>query len=182
MYKSKIRKKILKIRKEKYKKNINIKFKNIYNFLKKKINLKNKIIGGYYPVNYEIDDLNILKNFEKKNIIISFPSIKKNYRMNFIRCSLNDPFIVNKYGIPEPTKGRIVYPDILFVPLVAFDKKLNRIGYGAGYYDRIISNLKKRKKIISIGIAFDFQELKFIPISRHDQKLDYVITNKSILS
>ena len=55
MLKSKIRKKILKIRKEKYKKNINIKFKNIYNFLKKKINLKNKIIGGYYPVNYEID-------------------------------------------------------------------------------------------------------------------------------
>ena len=109
------------------------------------------------------------------------PSIKKNYKMNFIQCSTNDPFIVNQYGIPEPSEGKIVYPDILLVPLVAFDKNLNRLGYGAGYYDRLIQSLKKRKTIIAIGLAFDFQELHLIPTSKYDQKLDYIVTNKKIL-
>ena len=182
MLKSKIRKKILKIRKNKNNGKITIKFNQVFDLLKNTINLKKKIVGGYYPVNYEVDDLEILKKLEKKRIKVALPVIKKNFQMNFVQFSLDYPLIVNHYGIPEPIGKKIVYPDIILIPLVAFDKKLNRIGYGAGYYDRIISNLKKRKKIISIGIAFDFQELKFIPISRHDQKLDYVITNKSILS
>ena len=67
------------------------------------------------------------------------------------------------------------------VPLVAFDKKLNRLGYGGGYYDRYIEYIKKRKKIIAIGLAFDFQEYKSIPITKFDQKLNYILTNKNIL-
>ena len=181
MLKIKIRKKILKIRKINNKKNIQIKFNKIYNLLKKIINLKNKIIGGYYPVNYEIDDLYILEELEKKKITIALPSIKKNYKMNFIKCSLKNPFLINQYGIPEPSFGKVVYPDILLVPLVAFDKKLNRLGYGAGYYDRLIKSLKKKKKIITIGLAFDFQMFYSIPTSQYDQKLDYIITNKNIL-
>ena len=181
MLKSKIRNKLLKTRKNSNKKNIQIKFDKIYMLLKKTTNLRNKIVGGYYPVNYEIDDLDILGRLEKKKITISLPSIKKNYKMNFIQCSTNDPFIVNQYGIPEPSKGRVVYPDILLVPLVAFDKNLNRLGYGAGYYDRLIQSLKKRKTIIAIGLAFDFQELHLIPTSKYDQKLDYIVTNKKIL-
>ena len=77
--------------------------------------------------------------------------------------------------------GKIVHPDILLVPLVAFDKNLNRMGYGGGYYDRLIESLKKKKKIITIGLAFDFQELDTIPISKYDQKLNYIVTNKNIL-
>ena len=144
-------------------------------------NLRDKIVGGYYPVNYEIDDLDILRRLEKKKITISLPSIKKNYKMNFIKCSLNAPFVINEYGIPEPSSGTVVNPDILLVPLVAFDKNLNRLGYGAGYYDRLIESLKKKKKIITIGLAFDFQEFKLIPTSKYDQKLDYIVTNKKIL-
>ncbi len=181
MLKSKIRKKILKIRKNNNNKNNKINFLYIYNFLKKNTNLNKKIIGGYYPVNYEIDDLSILRELEKKKIKISLPSIKKNFKMNFIKCSLKDPFIVNKYGIPEPTKGKIVYPDILFIPLVAFDNKLNRLGYGAGYYDRIINYLKKKKKIITIGLAYEFQKFNSIPVTKNDQRLNYIITNKNIL-
>ena len=101
--------------------------------------------------------------------------------MNFIKCSLNAPFVLNQYGIPEPNSGIVVNPDILLVPLVAFDKNLNRLGYGAGYYDRAIKSLRKKKKTIAIGLAFDFQELNSIPISSYDQKLDYVVTNKNIL-
>ena len=181
MLKSKIRKKILKIRQNKNKEKISIKFIKIYNLLKNITNLKKKIVGGYYPINYEIDDLKILKEFEKKNIKISLPVIKKNFSMKFIQCSLKDPFKINAYGIPEPIKGKIVKPDILLIPLVAFDKKLNRLGYGAGFYDRIIKSLKKNKKLITIGLAFDFQKVYFIPISKYDQKLDFIVTNKKIL-
>ena len=118
MLKSNIRKKILKIREKKNKGKKFVKFNKIFNFLKKKIDLNKKIIGGYYPVNHEIDDLKILKEFSKKNIKISLPVIKKNFKMNFIECSLNSVFVINKYGIPEPSEGKTVYPDILFVPLV----------------------------------------------------------------
>ena len=69
----------------------------------------------------------------------------------------------------------------LLIPLVAFDKNLNRLGYGGGYYDRIIKFLKKKKKIITIGLAFDFQKFNSLPISKFDQKLDYIVTNKNIL-
>jgi len=179
--KSKIRKKILKVRENKNKEKIHIKFIKIYNLLKKKINLKKKIVGGYYPVNHEADDLKILKEFSKKKIKISLPMIKKNFRMDFIQCSLDSTFVINQYGIPEPSDGKVVYPDILLVPLVAFDRKLNRLGYGAGFYDRLIQSLKKKKKIITIGLAFDFQEVYLVPVSKHDQKLDYIITNKKIL-
>ncbi len=181
MLKSKIRKKIIKTRKKRYNKNIQIKFNKFFGLLKKLTNLKKKIIGGYYPVNYEIDDLSLLYELEKKKIKIALPSVKKNFKMKFIQCSLRDPLNVNHYGIPEPKKGKIVYPDILLVPLVAFDKKLNRLGYGAGYYDRIIEILRRKKKIILIGLAFHFQEISFIPTSKYDQKLDYILTNKKIL-
>ena len=181
MLKSKIRKKILKIRKIKKKNNIKIEFKYIFNFIKKKINLDNKIIGGYYPVNYEVDDLDILREFENRKIKIALPLVEKNFKIRFVKCSLKNPFIINKYGIPEPEKNKEVYPDVLLVPLVAFDKKLNRLGYGGGYYDRFIEYLKKRKKIITIGLAFDFQEISSIPLTKFDQKLDYIVTNKYIL-
>ena len=181
MLKSKIRKKILKIRENKNKEKIHIKFNKIYSLLKKKINLKKKIIGGYYPVNYEVDDLEILKKFVKKKVKISLPVIKKNFKMNFIQCSLDNTFVINQYGIPEPSDGKVVCPDILLVPIVAYDRKLNRLGYGAGFYDRVIKSLKKIKNIITIGLAFDFQEVYFIPVSKYDQKLDYIVTNKKIL-
>ena len=77
--------------------------------------------------------------------------------MQFIKCSLNNPFNINRFGIPEPSDGIIVHPDILLVPLVAFDKKLNRLGYGAGFYDRAITIIKKKKNLITIGLGFDFQ-------------------------
>ena len=74
-----------------------------------------------------------------------------------------------------------VYPDILFVPLVAFDKELNRLGYGGGFYDRYIQKISKIKKIVKVGLAFSFQKLKTIPSDKHDKKLDIIITEKDIV-
>ena len=177
MNKSQIRKKILKIRKQKKIKKFNFNFDLILNILKRK-NILGKIIGGYYPYNYEIDILQILEKFEKEKFIITLPRIKKNSQMDFFQWSTNDPLVINKFGIPEPISKKIIYPDILFVPLVAFDKQFNRIGYGGGFYDRYIAKIKKRKKIITIGFAFPFQKVKKIVTNKYDKKLDFILLNK----
>ena len=180
MLKSKLRKKILKIREKINKKNIQIDFNQITKILKKE-KINKKIIGGYYPVNFEIDDLALLRKFENNSFTISLPVIKKNFQMDFYKWSFFDPLKVNKYGIPEPESKNIVYPDILLIPLVAFDKNLNRLGYGSGYYDRLIKKISKKKKIIKIGLALSIQKIDKVPINVYDQKLDYIITNKYII-
>ena len=177
MNKSEIRKKILKIRKKKHIKNQKISFKEILNILKKN-NIKKRIIGGYYQYNYEIDTIDILEKFEKKKYRISLPKIRKNSQMDFFQWSLNDPLIINNYGIPEPISNKIQYPNILLVPLVAYDRDLNRLGYGGGFYDRYIKKIRKKKDVVTIGFSYSFQKIKQIKINKHDIKLDFVLTNK----
>ena len=177
MLKSKLKKKILKIRQKFSTKNIQLNFKQIIKILKKE-KITNKIIGGYYPVNFEIDDLTLLKKFRKNKFNISLPVITKNFQMDFYLWSFSEPLKINKYGIPEPEAKNMVYPDVLLIPLVAFDKNLNRLGYGGGYYDRLIEKLSKKKNIIKIGLAFSIQEIDKVPTNMYDQKLDYIITNK----
>ena len=177
MKKSEIRKKILKIRKNNKIKYSKIDFKNILKILNK-IDIKTKIVGGYYPFNYEVDVIEILEKFEKLNYKISLPRVNKNSKMDFLLWSTIEPLSINKYGIPEPTSNKIINPSILLVPLVAFDKYNNRIGYGGGYYDRYLMKRKKNKKIVTIGLAYSFQKVKKIPTTKHDIKLDFIITDK----
>ena len=177
MNKSQIRNKILQIRKQKKIKKFIFNFNSILNILKKN-DVSGKIIGGYYPYNYEIDILQIIEKFEQKKFIITLPKIKKNSQMDFFQWSMNDPLNINKFGIPEPISEMIKYPDILLVPLVAFDKNFNRIGYGGGFYDRYIKKIRKRKKVLTIGFAYAFQKVKKIPTNNYDIKLDFIITNK----
>jgi len=178
--KSKLRNKILKIRENNYENNIKINFNQIIKLLKKE-KITKKIVGGYYPVNFEFDDLELLKRFEKNKFNISLPIIKKNFQMDFYSWSFSDLLRINKYGIPEPEPKKMIYPDILLIPLVAFDKNLNRLGYGGGYYDRLIARISKKKKIIKIGLAHPIQKIDKVPINPYDQKLDYIVTNKYIV-
>tara|TARA_B100000963_G_scaffold353032_1_gene367101 strand:- start:3676 stop:4218 length:543 start_codon:yes stop_codon:yes gene_type:complete len=178
--KSKIRKKLIKARKLNKDYGLTIKLNFILKILKKS-KIKKKIIGGYYPYNYEVDAIKVLEKLEQLNFLISLPKIKKNHQMDFMRWSTKDPLSINEYGIPEPTSNKIIYPNILLVPIVAFDKSLNRIGYGGGFYDRYIKKVKKKRKIILIGLAYSFQEIKKISISKYDMKLDYIVTNKKYI-
>ena len=180
MNKSDIRKKIFKLRKKNYNRNLVIKFSKILKFLDS-IKIKNKIIGGYYSYNYEINTLEILKKLEKKNYLISLPKINKNNKMNFYKWSFKEPLSVNTYGIPEPISQKKINPDVLLVPLVAFDSEFNRLGYGGGFYDRYISSEDNEKKIIKIGLGFSFQKIDKLPINRHDKKLDYIMTEKNFI-
>ena len=179
MSKIKIRKRILKIREKRY---FEIKIgKNFINYILNKINFsKKKIIGGYFPINSEIDCLQILNKFYYKGYSISLPIIRKNQQMDFYVWKINNPLTLNSLGIPQPIKQKKVYPDVLFVPIVAFDKYRNRIGYGGGFYDRYIEKISKIKNCIIIGLAFSHQKVNKIKIEKFDKKIDLILTEKLI--
>ena len=71
------------------------------------------------------------------------------------------------------------YPEVLLIPLVAFDNQLNRLGYGGGYYDRYISRFRNNRRILKIGIGFSFQKINNLPINEYDERLDIVMTEKN---
>ena len=101
--------------------------------------------------------------------------------MDFIQWSFKEPLVINKYGIPEPSMGKLKFPDILLIPLLSFDTNLNRVGYGGGFYDRYIQKVKKRKKPLLVGLAYLLQKVKKIPVNKYDMKLDFIVTEKNII-
>ena len=180
--KSFLRLKFIKKRRKLYSKNFFFSFDKIFFLIKKNFSTKKISIAGYYPSDFEVNILDFLSQANKKNFKIALPVIKKNYKMVFKYWLPNEPLYVNNYGILEPKKQNITLkPDVILVPLVAFDRNLNRIGYGKGYYDRALQQLSAKKKILTIGIAFSFQECSFIPKNRHDYNLDCILTNRNLI-
>jgi 5-formyltetrahydrofolate cyclo-ligase len=179
-----LRKKFLSKRKKKYLTIKNFNFNLIFSLIKKHFNKKKIIIAAYYPSNYEVDILNFLKVATKKKFKIALPVIRQSNLMNFRSWNFEDPLYVNKFGILEPKKtNKEIVPDLIMVPLAAFDNKLNRIGYGKGYYDRSLKrNYKIKNNTVSLGIAYSFQKCKTIPINEYDCKLDYIFTEQGIIS
>ena len=79
--------------------------------------------------------------------------------MNFFKWDKYDTLLINRYGIPEPVKSIPVIPDVVLLPLLAFDKNKNRLGYGKGYYDKYLKKyIKIHKNILTVGIAFSFSK------------------------
>ena len=177
------RKKALVKRKKIFNKNIQAHEKLFNNLYTSDIFDKSNIVASYFSVNSEIqtENLNNRIIISKKKLCLPAIESKNNFLL-FRIFNKETKMIKGKFQIMEPEKkSNKVCPDLLLVPCVAFDKLGYRIGYGGGYYDRIIEFLKKKKKIITIGLAFDFQKFNSLPISKFDQKLDYIVTNKNIL-
>ena len=182
--KSYLRKKSLIQRKKKYLKANKFNFNVIFKLIRKHFSKKKIIIAGYYPSYYEVNILNFLEKASKKNFKIVLPVIKSSNAMSFKSWIFKEPLYVNKFGILEPiNSGKNIIPDLVMVPLAAFDNNLNRIGYGKGYYDRSLKKISKIKKnVISLGIAYSFQKCKKIPTNKYDCKLDYIFTEKGIIN
>ena len=145
--KSYLRKKYILLRKKEYLKERKFNFNLIFKLIEKNFYKKKIIIAGYYPSNYEVDILNFLKEASKKKFRIVLPVINSANTMSFRSWIFEEPLYVNKFGILEPKiYGKAIIPDIIMVPLVAFDNQLNRIGYGKGYYDRSLQKIRKNKK------------------------------------
>ncbi len=180
--KSLLRIKFTKKRKKLYSKKTLFSFNKIFFLIKKNFPKKKPSIAGYYPSNFEVNILDFLSQANKKNFKVGLPVIKKDYKIDFKYWISNEPLYVNRYGILEPKKQNITFkPDIILVPLIAFDRNLNRIGYGKGYYDRALKQISDKKKILTIGIAFSFQEASIIPTNQYDYNLDCILTDRNLI-
>ena len=176
-----LRKKYLNLRKKRYydiDKNF---FLPLFRLMKLKIKKKVIKISLYYPSNFE---LNVLKILEFNNITAQdtlLPVIDKNNLMNFFSWKKNDVLFVNEFGILEPAKTKAKVPNVMLVPILAFDKNKYRLGYGKGFYDRYLNKyLKQFKNILTVGVAFSFQRHHNLPVHKNDVKLDFIITEKGI--
>ena len=181
--KQKLRADFLKIRKKKYFE-LNVKNKIFLAKQIKKLCIQNKInkLGFYYPVNYEINIVSVIIRIQTKKLQICLPVIKKKNNMSFKEWTTQEPLIVNKFGILEPgNKNKKIKPQMILVPLIAYDNMKNRLGYGKGFYDRFLNKVDVKKNIISTGIAFSFQQANKLPKEKHDKKLDFILTEKSIV-
>ena len=96
--------------------------------------------------------------------------------LTFRRWHPGDPLHAGPFGILQPTEGAIAEPDVLFVPLVAFDAAGHRLGYGGGYYDRTLAALRTKKPLLTVGLAFAAQQVATVPHEPHDIALDAVLT------
>jgi len=146
---------------------------------------RNSIIGSYYSINFELD-LKILNTFLfTKGFSLSLPFIHKdNELMEFKEWNSSDVLQLNKYGIPQMfLDSKTIIPDIFLVPLLAFDKCGNRLGYGSGYYDKYFNMLNKTKKRFrTIGVGFSFQKKDKLQTLKTDFCLDAVFTEKGFLN
>ena len=176
-----LRKKYLKLRKKKYHNIDKNFFLPLLRLIRSRLKKKHIKIALYYPSNFE---LNVLKLLEFNNLLVQnilLPVIDQNNLMNFFSWKKNDVLLVNKFGVLEPAKTQIKIPDVMLVPILAFDKNKYRLGYGKGYYDRYLNKyLKKFKNILTVGVAFSFQRHHKLPINQNDVKLNYIITEKGV--
>ena len=177
-----IRKYFLNKRKKKYFKISDAFFSPLIHLIKKIKKNKKIKIAIYIPGSFEVDVLKILNIEYFKKFTFLLPVIGEHNSMNFYKWKKNDILTINKYGIPEPVKSKIIIPNIILVPLLAYDKNKNRIGYGKGYYDRYLRKfLKTQKKTLIVGVAFSFQKYHKLPVTKKDFRLNYIITERGII-
>ena len=176
-----LRKKYINLRKKKYYNIDKDFFLPFLKLIRSRFKKKYFKLALYYPSNFE---LNVLKLLEFNNIMskdILLPVTDKNNFMNFFSWKKNDVLFVNEFGILEPIKNQPKIPDVILVPILAYDKNKYRLGYGKGFYDRYLNKyLKKFKNILTVGVAFSFQRHHKLPVSQNDVKLNFIITEKGI--
>ena len=176
-----LRKKYFNLRKKKYYEVEKFFFSPLLKLIRLKFKNKFIRIALYYPSNFE---LNALKILEFNSILaqdILLPVTDKNNLMNFYPWKKNDLLFVNEFGILEPEKTHAKIPDVILVPVLAYDKDKYRLGYGKGFYDRYLNKyLKHYRNIMTIGVAFSFQKHNKLPIDKNDVRLNFIISEKGI--
>ena len=181
---------------EKIKENLRTKYLKKRKLIKNKINKEKQILiklknllncnsvttAVYYSTKSEVNLRKFAYYMHKNKQKILLPVIvKKNSPLSFKEWTTDDKLISGKYGIMIPSITVYSTPNILIVPMLAFDNNKNRLGYGGGYYDRTISFLEKHSRILKFGVAFDEQEIKKVPTMSFDKKMDLVLTPTKII-
>ena len=176
-----LREKFINLRKKKYYEIDKKFFFPLLSFVKSKFKKDDLKLALYYPTSFEANVLKLLENKYMANKKILLPVIEKENIMSFFLWKKNHVLLVNKFGILEPMKTKFIIPNIILVPILAFDKNKYRLGYGKGFYDRYLNKyLKKYSNILTVGVAFSFQKYHKLPIDNNDVKLDYILTERGM--
>jgi len=141
------------------------------------------IVAGFMPMKSEISPLPLMRKLADAGARLALPVVAGRGQPLIMRAwAFGSPLAAGVWGIREPpSTAPALAPDILIVPLLAFDRAGQRIGYGAGYYDMTIAALRKQKAILAIGIAFAVQEIAAVPATPHDAPLDLVLTEREVI-
>jgi 5-formyltetrahydrofolate cyclo-ligase len=136
------------------------------------------IVSGYAPIRSEIDPTPLMRVIAAQGARLALPTVTaRGQALTFRSWAPNDRMVLGPLGIPEPSPAAPeVVPDVMLVPLAAFDRLGHRIGYGAGHYDYTFAHLRKMKAVRGVGLAFAVQQIKAVPALSHDVALDYVLT------
>jgi 5-formyltetrahydrofolate cyclo-ligase len=141
------------------------------------------VVSGFSPMKSEINPIPLMRRLADAGANLALPTIAGRGNPLTMRAwAFGEPLNSGQWGIREPfPDARVVDPDILIVPLAAFDRAGHRIGYGAGYYDMTINALRAKKPVVAIGIAFAAQEIPLVPATERDARLDLVLTEREII-
>jgi 5-formyltetrahydrofolate cyclo-ligase len=141
------------------------------------------LVSGFMPLKSEINPLPLMQKLAEAGARLALPAIAGRGKPLLMRAwEFGVPLDRGQWGIREPKPDAPeVEPDILLVPLLAFDREGFRIGYGAGYYDMTIHRLRALKPIAAVGIAFAAQEVPKIPTTPRDERLDLVLTEREVI-
>ena len=141
------------------------------------------IVSGFMPLKSEINPLPLMRTLADAGAKLALPVVAGKGRPLIMRAfTFRDVLASGVWGIREPKpEAPEVFPDILLVPLLAFDRSGHRIGYGAGYYDMTITALRARKSVAAVGIAFAAQEVAQVPSTPRDARLDLVLTEREVI-
>ncbi|MBV8060909.1 MAG: 5-formyltetrahydrofolate cyclo-ligase [Alphaproteobacteria bacterium] len=141
------------------------------------------IIAGYRALPDEVDIEPVLTLFHVNGHPLAMPVVEEKSRPLLFRSyKPGDVMRRGMKGVEEPLSiAAAVTPDVLLVPLTAFDRRGARLGQGGGYYDRTLAGLRCTKTIMAIGVALSVQEMPNIPLEKHDALLDYIVTEKEVI-
>ncbi|MDX1580883.1 MAG: 5-formyltetrahydrofolate cyclo-ligase [Alphaproteobacteria bacterium] len=142
------------------------------------------VVAGYWPVRHEVSPLGLVEELVAKGWDGALPCVgSKNQPLIFREFRPGDALEPQAFGIPEPGPHmRVLVPDLLLVPLLAFDRMGGRLGYGAGLYDRTIEVLRAEKPgFLCLGLAYAGQEVQDLPAETHDEPLDAILTERETI-
>ena len=141
------------------------------------------IVSGFMPLKSEINPIPLMRRLAGAGAQLALPAVAgRGQPLNMRAFSFGQPLVSGVWGIREPgPDAPEVFPDIVIVPLLAFDRSGHRVGYGAGYYDMTITRLRARKPIVAVGIAFAVQEISRVPATARDAPLDLVLTEHEVI-
>jgi 5-formyltetrahydrofolate cyclo-ligase len=141
------------------------------------------IVSGYLPLKSEINPVPLMRKLAAAGAALALPVVAGRGKPLLMRSYVfGQPLDTGIWGIREPkSNAPEIAPDVLLVPLAAFDRKGRRIGYGAGYYDMTINALRRQKSVVAVGIAYAAQEVPAVPTTEHDARLDLVLTERDVI-